>query len=584
MMLFRSLFMLTLVAILVSSSSAPAAGAGDRGRSPARAPRQLELPDDEYVPALREEHDRSPAYSYRGGSFFTTQVNIDEFGQNIVGDAANEPSIAFDQTDSNRIAIGWRQFNTISSNFRQAGWSYTTDAGQTWTFPGVIEPGVFRSDPVLDSDSDGNFYYNSLTVSGEDFWCDVFISSDGGATWDAGTFAQGGDKQWMRIDKTGGIGDGNIYAFWSYSYSICNPGFFTRSADGGASYEACISVPGNPFWGTLAVGMDGILYVAGAAEDFVVARSSTAQVPGMDITWDFSTTVDLNGYIGAGEPPNPGGLVGQTWVATEPSTGPNINNVYLLCSVVTYGADPLDVMFARSTDGGTTWSPPVRVNDDPDSSASQWFGTMSVAPNGRIDVIWLDTRDDPGGYDSSLYYSYSTDSGDTWSVNDRLSDSFDPWVGWPQQNKMGDYFDMVSDNSGAHLAWAGTFNGEQDVYYTFISADVVGTGDDADGPALPRGFSLSQNYPNPFNPSTTIAFEIPDTGETGGTVQPVSLKVFDIRGRFVRSLVDSRLAPGNHTVHWNGRNERGETVSSGIYMYTLKTGPDASTRKMTVMK
>jgi len=67
-------------------------------------------------------------------------------------------------TNGNRMAIGWRQFNTISSNFRQAGYGFTTNGGQTWTFPGVIEPGVFRSDPVLDTDSDGNFYYNSYWI------------------------------------------------------------------------------------------------------------------------------------------------------------------------------------------------------------------------------------------------------------------------------------------------------------------------------------------------------------------------------------------------------------------------------------
>ncbi len=86
------------------------------------------------------------------------------------------------------MAIGWRQFDTISSNFRQAGFGFTTDGGLNWTFPGAIEPGVFRSDPVLDSDSAGNFYYNSLTNS-PTFYCDVFKSSNGGATWDPGTFA-----------------------------------------------------------------------------------------------------------------------------------------------------------------------------------------------------------------------------------------------------------------------------------------------------------------------------------------------------------------------------------------------------------
>jgi hypothetical protein len=125
-------------------------------------------------------------------------------------------------------------------------------------------------------------------------------------------------------------------------------------------------------------------------------------------------------------------------------------------------------MFARSTNGGATFSSPVKINDDPGTSAWQWFGTMSVAPNGRIDVVWLDTRDNPGTYLSALYYSNSTDGGVTWSQNQRLSDYFDPHVGWPQQSKMGDYFDMVSDNNGARLAWAATFNGEQDVYYSYI--------------------------------------------------------------------------------------------------------------------
>ena len=119
----------------------------------------------------------------------------------------------------------------------------------------------------------------------------------------------------------------------------------------------------------------------------------------------------------------------------------------MLCSVVrNSNPDPLDVMFARSTNGGSTWSNPIRVNDDLSISNWQWLGTMSVAPNGRIDAIWLDTRNDPGGYDSELFYAYSDDGGATFSPNVVLSPPFDPHVGWPQQNKMGDYFHMRSDD------------------------------------------------------------------------------------------------------------------------------------------
>src|SRR5262249_674026 len=107
------------------------------------------------------------------------QINTNALGQDILGDAGNEPSLAVDPTNPNRMAVGWRQFDTITSNFRQAGVAYTTNGGQTWT-PSVLTPGLFRSDPVLRADAVGNFYYSSLSSStgGE-----VFKSTNGGATW-----------------------------------------------------------------------------------------------------------------------------------------------------------------------------------------------------------------------------------------------------------------------------------------------------------------------------------------------------------------------------------------------------------------
>src|SRR5215470_15318674 len=74
------------------------------------------------------------------------QVNVNRLGQNIPGDAANEPSLCIDPTDPNRIAIGWRQFNSTNSNYRQAGFGFSTDAGISWTFGGTLQTNVFRSD------------------------------------------------------------------------------------------------------------------------------------------------------------------------------------------------------------------------------------------------------------------------------------------------------------------------------------------------------------------------------------------------------------------------------------------------------
>jgi len=435
-----------------------------------------ETPDDQYIPADRKHRKTSPAYRERDVNHFTTQVNIDSDGNNILNDAANEPSIAVDPVDPDKMVIGWRQFDDISSNFRQAGYAYTLDGGETWTFPGVIQPGIFRSDPVLSADASGNIYYNSLTVEGgNNFVCDVYIMDENGTEWDDGTDAHGGDKQWMIIDQTNGIGSGNIYAAWNQSYSSCSPGFFTRSTDGGAYYEDCVTISGTPYWGTLAVGPDGELYVSGTSYGgIMIAKSTTAQDPDGDVTWDFHHTVDLGGDLEFQEGPNPAGLLGQAWVAVDKSGETYNGNVYMFASVNPSGSDPLDVMFARSTDGGSTWEDPIKVNDDQSTEYWQWLGAMSVAPNGRIDVVWLDTRDHPSGHEyySSLYYAYSLDGGETFSENVRLSDSFDPHVGWPQQNKMGDYFHMYSDETYAHLAWANTLNGEQDVYYTRIDPNI----------------------------------------------------------------------------------------------------------------
>jgi hypothetical protein len=427
-----------------------------------------EVPDDPWIPANPSLQRTGKAARVDGSGFSMVQVNVDGNGQNILGDAANEPSITIDPTNPQVMVIGWRQFDDVSSNFRQAGWGYTFDGGLTWTFPGVIEPGIFRSDPVLGSDLDGKIFYNSLTSSNGFYYCKVFKSDDGGSSWNAGEDARGGDKQWMTIDQTTGMGSGNIYSSWTSYYSSCYPEFFTRSTDHGNYFDYCISIPGNPYWGTMTVGNNGELYVAGAGDwgGLIVAKSTNAQDPGITPTWDFATPVDLDGYLTAQAPINPVGLIGQASIDVDRSNGPGRDNLYVLASVTRYSTgDTADVMFSSSSDGGLTWTLPRRINDDPGDNRYQWFGTMSVAPNGRIDAIWLDTRDAGASpYISALYYSYSLDQGETWSVNEKLSDSFDPHIGYPQQDKMGDYFDMESDVSSAHLAWANTFNGEEDVY------------------------------------------------------------------------------------------------------------------------
>jgi len=163
-------------------------------------------------------------------------------------------------------------------------------------------------------------------------------------------------------------------------------------------------------------------------------------------------------------------LVGQVFLAVDRSGTSTNNNIYMLASVQPSGfTTGSDVMFVRSTDGGSTFSAPRRINDDPVNHAKwHWFGTLSVAPNGRIDVVWFDTRNAANNTDSQLFYSSSIDGGNNWSANIAVSNSFSPFVGYPNQDKIGDYITVVSDNASANVAYAATFNGEEDIYYVRI--------------------------------------------------------------------------------------------------------------------
>ncbi|MDI6809592.1 MAG: FlgD immunoglobulin-like domain containing protein [Candidatus Eisenbacteria bacterium] len=89
---------------------------------------------------------------------------------------------------------------------------------------------------------------------------------------------------------------------------------------------------------------------------------------------------------------------------------------------------------------------------------------------------------------------------------------------------------------------------------------------------------LRSAYPNPMNPATTISFSVK-------TDEKVSLKVFDASGRLVRTLVDSKLRAGGHTVRWDGRNDKGVSLSSGVYFYQIETeGGFKSTKKIVVLR
>jgi hypothetical protein len=567
----RALLATALVSLALPAAPTPAV-TPEEERAARLAAVLREVPDD--PPAERRAVDDPAARSAAGivpfGSYVSIQVNVDALGQNIVGDAANEPSIAVNPTNADNLVIGWRQFDTIASNFRQAGWAYTFDHGQTWTFPGVLTPGVFRSDPVLDFDSQGSAFYQSLLSS---FFVDVFKSTNDGVSWGPAVAAFGGDKNWMAIDRSGGGGDGHIYGIWQAAVGCCGNNIFTRSADGGASFEPPVPVAQSPGIGTMAVGPDGEVYATGIRETsgqdldtFVVARSTNAENPAVTPTFT-GVVIDLGGSLGFALAPNPEGLLGQPNVAVDPASGA----VYVLGAVdpvSSMSTDPMDVHFVRSLNGGASWSAPRRITDDPPNLGHwHWMAAMSVAPNGRIDAVWYDTRNTREPNLSQLFYAWSWDQGQTWSQNVQVSPTFDTWVGWPQQSKIGDYSTMVSDLTGADVAYAATFNGEQDVYCVrvFPDCNANGVSDVADIASFDSSDCNANHVPDECDPapSCVSSGRVPD----GVTLQGAQLLL-------------ARSPNGNITLSW-GKSCLPIDTDYGIYEGQIGVFPSHAQRTCT---
>ncbi|RMF60940.1 MAG: T9SS C-terminal target domain-containing protein [Calditrichaeota bacterium] len=96
-------------------------------------------------------------------------------------------------------------------------------------------------------------------------------------------------------------------------------------------------------------------------------------------------------------------------------------------------------------------------------------------------------------------------------------------------------------------------------------------------PAGPSQFTLQQNFPNPFNPVTTIRYTLAEPGH-------VKLEIYSISGRKVRTLVDGRQAAGDHAVQWDGRDDRGRQLASGVYLYKIKEGRFTAAHRMLMLK
>ena len=94
---------------------------------------------------------------------------------------------------------------------------------------------------------------------------------------------------------------------------------------------------------------------------------------------------------------------------------------------------------------------------------------------------------------------------------------------------------------------------------------------------LPNKFMLHQNYPNPFNPKTTLEYELPLNAF-------IKITIYDLLGNRIKNLVNDHYSKGSHSISWHARNNQGQTVSAGVYLYKVQAGEFQSTKKMILLK
>jgi photosystem II stability/assembly factor-like uncharacterized protein len=252
---------------------------------------------------------------------------------------------------------------------------------------------------------------------------------------------------------------------------------------------------------------------------------------------------------------------------------------------------------ARTTDGGLTWQEISYVYR---SATDIQFLTREIG--------WI-CSDSPIIATEVLK---STNRGNSWFSQQRFECSdlstyvnfADTLHGWVVQYNCFTGLEIVHTSDGG-LTWTSQFTYLPSFYWSptriyFVDTShgwVIGYGDSglvfrtktggltsigSESEQIPDDFRLSQNYPNPFNPSTTIAFSIPLTSY-------VVLRVYNLLGQEVKTLIDREVAPGSYSVDWNGVDPLGQHVSSGVYIYQLLaygsgTEQFVSSKKMLIIR
>jgi hypothetical protein len=213
-----------------------------------------------------------------------------------------------------------------------------------------------------------------------------------------------------------------------------------------------------------------------------------------------------------------------------------------------------------------------RVDND-DGGAWQFMPSVTMNESGDFVIAWNDERLS----NSDIYaqrYNFCTDSLEPEGTNYSISDP--AHVAYLQTEVA-----VVMTSDKICYTWADDRQGFlTDIFAKIADWSWTEVKDEQDV-SKPLSFELSQNYPNPFNPTTNIQYTV--SGKPTEAIH-TSLKVYNVLGQRVRTLVDEEKSPGQYRIVWDGKDDFGNPVTSGMYFYQLGVGEISQTKKMLLLK
>ena len=535
-------------------------------------------PEHYKIPLEAEKNPGNPVYSKV--PLFTESDQSLFFNINISQNSQpqNEPSVCISRKNPNIVVAAWRDFrygiDPVAN--RRVGYSYSTNAGLTWAVSQILDstllPNLTRnSDPVLTVDTAGNFYIAVVAIpfSGGGLVLAVYKSTNNGVTFpNAFICSQSGseDKEWMTTDLSPVSPHYNsLYISWT-SFSLGGIRL-VKSTNGGVNWTA------NPV---------AVSSTVASVQGSNICISRNGQV---NIVWlgfsanqniDFNRSTDGGATFGTVSTittgPFPSGLPNDVitcpWIATDISTGPRSGWLYVVWADNRNG--DCDVFFTRSTDAGTSWSSPTRINNDPVGNGKiQYWPVIAVNETGNIAVMFMDSRNTPDNTIIEAWIARSNDGGNTFT-NELISSEPTP-TNVPGSNvRFGDYVDIDYVGQNIVPVWTDERNGgvNTDIFTSEIT-ELLAAGNTN---TVPLEYKLNQNYPNPFNPSTIISFELPKQSF-------VTIDIYNSIGQYFKTIANGVFPAGTNRITFNAGS-----LPSGVYFYRFVTENYTLTKSMMLVK